>query len=114
METEKVKVVVEDKNLEIIKKGMRDSVIKGIGTAKRLNIDGLKIAAKTGTAQLGKNNEFINSTLIGFYPYDEPKYAFTVVFEKAIPTSNQTQVLATISAHDFFNSILEKAPEKLK
>ena len=46
--TEKVKLVLSDKNLETIKKGMRDAVVSGIGSAKRLNIYGLKIAAKTG------------------------------------------------------------------
>ena len=111
--TEKVKLVLSDKNLETIKKGMRDAVVSGIGSAKRLNIYGLKIAAKTGTAQIGNKNEFINSTLIGFYPYDNPKYSFAVVFEKA-PFNSKTRVIATVSAGKFFSSILNQAKEKLR
>ena len=55
----------------------------------------------------------INSTLIGFYPYDNPKYSFAVVFEKA-PLNNKTRVIATVSAGKFFSSILNQAKEKLR
>lgn len=67
--------------LQVVKEGMRASAQSG--TAKALNIDGIHIAAKTGTAQLGARNEHMNSWVVGFWPYEEPRFAFAVVLEKA-------------------------------
>ena len=47
------------------------------------SISGIKLAAKTGTAQLGYRNESMNSWSIGFWPSDNPHYAYAVVLEKA-------------------------------
>lgn len=44
-----------------------------------LAIDGVKVAAKTGTAQIGSNNESIDGWVIGFAPADDPKIAVAVV-----------------------------------
>ncbi|HEY4510422.1 MAG TPA: penicillin-binding transpeptidase domain-containing protein [Candidatus Paceibacterota bacterium] len=75
------------KNLElpkeyfnVIQEGMRLGVLEG--TASALNISGVKIAAKTGTAQVGPLKQKVNSWIIGFFPYEEPKYVFTIVLEK--------------------------------
>jgi penicillin-binding protein 2 len=64
-----------------IHEGMRLTVTAG--TAQGLNIDGLKIAGKTGTAQLGIGNSHINSWFMGFWPYTDPKYAIVYMLEKA-------------------------------
>ena len=69
----------------IVHAGMRDTVLKG--TAKNLNVDYVDIALKTGTAQVGRNNEFYNSWAAGFFPYKEPRYAFVMVMERA-PSSS--------------------------
>ena len=52
------------------------------GTGSGLNIPEVKVAAKTGTAQLGTTKTFVNSLVIGFFPYENPKYAFAVIMEK--------------------------------
>lgn len=65
--------------------GMRDATT--FGTAISLNVPYVKIAAKTGTAQLGISKNKVNSWVIGFFPYDNPKYAFTVMME-AGPNTN--------------------------
>lgn len=65
---------------QIIREGMRDGVL--VGTAKGLNIDSVKVAAKTGTAELGVSKDNVNSWTTGFFPYDKPRYAFVVVMEK--------------------------------
>ena len=44
-----------------------------------LNIPGFPIASKTGTAEVGSKKQFMNSWVIGFWPYDKPRYAFVVV-----------------------------------
>jgi penicillin-binding protein 2 len=76
----KRKVAVSDENLKIIREGMREAVLTG--TAKGLNYSDFKIAAKTGTAELGVSKEDVNSWTTGFFPYENPKYAFVVVMEK--------------------------------
>ena len=68
-------------NIQVIREGMHQGVEEG--TALALNIVGLEAAGKTGTAEVGVNKEFVNSLVIGFFPYEHPRYAFTVVMERA-------------------------------
>ncbi len=65
---------------KVAKDGMRMAVTGG--TASALNIYGVKIAAKTGTAEVGGAKKYVNSWVIGFFPYENPRYAFAVVMEK--------------------------------
>ena len=51
------------------------------GTATSLNFGNLKVAAKTGTAQIGLAKDHLNSWVIGFAPFTEPRFAFTVLLE---------------------------------
>ncbi len=63
--------------MKIVQTGMRMAVI--YGTARSLNIPGVKIAAKSGTAQTGYGNTNTNSWIIGFFPYNKPKYSFAIL-----------------------------------
>ncbi len=72
-------------DFDIVKEGMRMTVT--MGTAQNLNVPYIKIAAKTGTAQVGVSNQFINSAIIGFFPYEQPKYSFVIILERA-PSTN--------------------------
>lgn len=74
------RIPVQKKYFAIVKEGMRLAVTEGTG--KGLNIPQVKVAAKTGTAELGTTKSFINSLVIGFFPYENPKYAFAVIMEK--------------------------------
>lgn len=74
-------------NFQVVREGMRASVAEG-GTAAGLNIEAVEVAGKTGTAELGSRKQFVNSWVIGFWPYEKPKYAFAVVMEKG-PAHNQ-------------------------
>ena len=56
-------------------------------TARALDIGSIQIAGKTGTAEVGAHNEFMNSWAIGFWPYENPRYAFILLMDKA-PRSN--------------------------
>lgn len=58
--------------------GMRSVVLEG--TAQSLNNPTVHIAAKTGTAQI-KGNTRVNSWAIGFFPYENPQYAFVTLME---------------------------------
>jgi penicillin-binding protein 2 len=64
----------------IVREGMRMTVTDG--TMQVLNLPYVKIAGKTGTAQLGISKKNINSWAVGFFPYQKPKYAFAVMMEK--------------------------------
>lgn len=44
-----------------------------------LAIDGVQVAAKTGTAQIGDGNTSIDGWVVGFAPADDPKIAVAVV-----------------------------------
>ena len=46
---------------------------------QNLAIPGVKVAVKTGTAQIGENNSSIDGWVIGFAPADNPKIAVAVV-----------------------------------
>ncbi len=64
---------------DVIHKGMRMAVTQG--TAGSLSVPYVDVAVKTGTAQLGVSKNRVNSWVIGFFPYEKPKYAFTVMME---------------------------------
>jgi penicillin-binding protein 2 len=78
-------VGVPDADLEIVREGMRMAVTstRSDATVKFFNIQGIELAAKTGTAQLGVHNESMNSWSVGFWPASDPHYAYAVVLEKA-------------------------------
>src|SRR5690606_35072779 len=77
---EEVSEIITEENYAIIRRAMRETVTEG--TASIVNVPKVSIAAKTGTAQVGSNNEFYNSWIIGFFPYENPQYAFSIVMER--------------------------------
>ena len=72
-------VALNPEYFETVKQGMREAVT--YGTAVGLNVPYVKAAAKTGTAQVGISKSRVNSWIVGFFPYETPKYAFTVMME---------------------------------
>jgi cell division protein FtsI/penicillin-binding protein 2 len=64
---------------QVVKEGMREAALTG--TAKALNIGGFTIAGKTGTAEIGTVKGRVNSWVEGFFPYENPRYAFVLVLE---------------------------------
>lgn len=72
---------LSDANLQVVREGMHRGVEEG--TALALNIHGLELAGKTGTAEVGVNKEFVNSLVEGFFPYTNPRFAFVIVMERA-------------------------------
>ncbi|MFA5778462.1 MAG: penicillin-binding transpeptidase domain-containing protein [Candidatus Paceibacterota bacterium] len=71
---------------DIIHQGMRLAATSG--TAASLNVPYVQVAAKTGTAQIGIAKNKVNSWIIGFFPYDTPKYAFAIMMEAGPNTNN--------------------------
>ena len=95
--------------LLVAREGMRLGVTDGIAGA--VNLPFVKVAAKTGTAQVGMRNESQNAWMIGFWPYDNPRYAYAVVLEK-MPAGTQIGSSAVMSS--FFNFMELSAPQYLK
>ncbi|MDP3955692.1 MAG: penicillin-binding transpeptidase domain-containing protein [bacterium] len=77
--TEKTELPFSVDDIQVIQDGMRLSVMEG--TAKGLDVAHTNIAAKTGTAELGVSKAKVNSWVVGFWPYEKPRYAFAVVME---------------------------------
>jgi len=71
---------------DVVHKGMRQAV--SYGTAVALNVPYVKVAAKTGTAQLGALKNRVNSWVVGFFPYQNPKYVFTIMMESGPKNSS--------------------------
>lgn len=65
-------------------------------------IDGVKVAAKTGTAQIGASNESIDGWTIGFAPADDPKIAVAVVV-------HNVDLLGSLAAGPIMKSVMEEA-----
>ncbi len=85
---------------QIVREGMRQGVTEG--TITGLNIPSVQVAAKTGTAELGTQKKYINSWVVGFFPYDHPRYAFAVLLEKG-------PAKATVGAQVAMKNFLEWA-----
>jgi len=66
-------------NFEIVHQGMRLGV--QIGTSVALNVPFANLAGKSGTAELGASKANVNSWITGFWPYEDPHYAFAVMLE---------------------------------
>lgn len=93
---------------EVAREGMRMAAQSG--TAVAINMPFVEVAGKTGTAQVGSQNQFMNSWIIGFFPYQNPRYAFAVVLERA-PAG--TAVGAPAAMNAFFWWLQANAPEYL-
>lgn len=78
---------LDQAKLAIIHEGMRKTVNFPGGTARGLERSDVAIAAKSGTAEVGAGNAFVNSWAAGFWPYEDPQYAFVLMMDRA-PRSN--------------------------
>ena len=70
---------IEPRHLKVIREGMRQGVT--LGTARALDVPYVDMAAKTGTAELDASKRYVNSWVIGFFPYENPRYAFALLLE---------------------------------
>lgn len=104
---------IPDEVLDVVRAGMSDVVNGPGGTARRaaLNIPGIKMAGKTGTAQVRRitaaerrrgvrRNESLpwrlrdHALFVGFAPVEDPRYAVAVVVEHGASGSRAAAPLA--------------------
>ena len=100
---------VDSQKMKVIQEGMRDAVLGG--TTRALNISEVKVAAKSGTAQVGYGNTNTNSWIVGFFPYDKPKYSFSVLLERGPKeaSGNATHVMGQVIRY-----MVQNTPQYLK
>ena len=97
---------IDDKWYTVMHDAMRKTVTEG--TAQSINVPYVHAAAKTGTAQVGARNAFMNSWSTGFFPVENPRYAFVIVMDNAKST-NQTG--ATFVMRKVFDWMHENVPQ---
>ncbi|MEK9185136.1 MAG: penicillin-binding transpeptidase domain-containing protein [Patescibacteria group bacterium] len=102
-------VKISKEYFDIVREGMRMAVTEGTGQS--LNMKDIHIAVKTGTAQVGISNAYVNSWSVGFFPYENPRYAFVVMMERG-PANND--VGATSVTRQMFDWMVQNTPEYLK
>lgn len=99
-------LAIAPEHLAAVRAGMREAVLDG--TARGLNVSYVNVAGKTGTAELGYDKEYVHSWAIGFYPYEDPKYAFAVLMERG-PRTNL--IGGTYVMRQFLDWMHREAPE---
>lgn len=98
-----------EEDLETIQKGFREVVTLGASNALgEINAMSVKVAAKTGTAQVKVDGkDYTNASLIGYAPYgDSPKVAFAC----SVPTSaaDSKQLEGNLCATTIMPKVLEE------
>jgi len=91
---------------DIVHQGMRLGV--QIGTSVALNVPYANFAGKSGTAELGVSKANVNSWITGFWPYENPKYAFAVTLEHG---SVENLIGAAAVMRHTIDKVHEIAPE---
>lgn len=74
--------------LSVVREGMHMTTYYPGGTARSLEKKYVTVAAKSGTAELDFAKARLNTWAAGYWPYEEPRYAFIVLMENA-PYSNR-------------------------
>lgn len=80
-----------------------NTMMQGVVTKENTNlaIDGISVAAKTGTAQIGTDNSSIDGWVIGFAPADNPKIAVAVVV-------HNVDVLGSYAAGPIMKAVMQE------
>ena len=84
---------IDKENLKVVREGMKMTVTAEnapLASAPSLNDLPVKVAAKTGTAETGKNN-YLHKWITVFAPYDNPEIVLTIVIED-IPDTQPTTI----------------------
>jgi penicillin-binding protein 2 len=97
--------MVSQKNLEIVRQGMRQTITGG--SAQSLQGVSVPVAGKTGTAQWSttKNN---HAWFTGFAPYDKPQIVITILIEQGGEGSS----VAVPIAKDVLNWYFDREAKK--
>ncbi len=96
-------------HFQVVREGMRLAVREG--TVTGLNVNYVQVAGKTGTAEIDAGKRYINSWVTGFFPYENPRYAFAVIMERGPYSNDIGGVFVMRQMLDWMN---QNTPEYLK
>ena len=76
--------ICSKKTIKIVQDMLANVVEKKWGTANNIKNSSFKISGKTGTSQINYNTDSIeyNSSFVGYFPSDKPKYSCIVLINK--------------------------------
>lgn len=96
---------ITELQLEVIRKGMWKAANEIGGTATKVAMKDVFIAAKTGTAQVSKTSttHSHNAWTTSFAPYDSPRYAVTVVVANGKSGGKVAGALSHLIYRSIFN-----------
>ena len=97
---------IDSKNLQVVREGMRAAVTEG--SAYLLKDLPIKVAGKTGTAQVTNTFRKTNAWFTGFAPYDNPEIALAVIVEGAGEGSTAAVPIAKEVFEWYFNKNYDK------
>ncbi len=107
---EKRTLDVSEATMDEVREGMIDVVNGANGTGHEAELDGVEVAGKTGTAQWGpKNKERTAAWFAGFLPADQPRYAFSAVYEGEVGSKVHGGTTAAPMIADIFKEIYKAA-----
>ena len=105
---------ISPKALEITTEGMRDVVHTGYGTGTAADLGFTIMCGKTGTAQWKPEKNQNLAWFSGFFPYENPRYAFAVVYEGIPNESVSGGRNAAPMVRRFFRNFRTEIEENLK
>ena len=111
------RLMVHQRSLNILREAMLADVESSEGSGREAAVSGLKIGAKTGTAQVQDDRNRIighNYWFASYAPFDSPKYAVVVLVQSPVESGSGGIICGPI-AHDVYTTILNKdiAPKPL-
>ncbi|MCH2174124.1 MAG: penicillin-binding protein 2 [Lentisphaeria bacterium] len=104
---------IDAKHYSTVHQGMYDVVYGDIGTAKVVRSDLIKIAGKTGTAEVGpRSRRTKNTWFVGFGPFEKPEFAIAVLVENGVSGGKDAAPIAIRFIEEFLAQSKEKQAEK--
>jgi penicillin-binding protein 2 len=98
--------------VSLVREGMRDVVESGYGTGRGASLSYTSLAGKTGTAQWGPPDlEQRLAWFAGFMPYENPRYAFAVLYEGKPGEKVSGGRLAAPMVRKFFETLKDELEE---
>jgi penicillin-binding protein 2 len=105
---------VSPQALKTTKEGMRNVVHAGFGTGQRADLGFTIMCGKTGTAEWKDNPKQGLAWFSGFFPFENPRYAFAVVYEGVPGESVSGGSKAAPMVKRFFRNFRSEIQENLK
>lgn len=103
---------VDPKAIETVREGMRDVVNSGYGTGRSAGLSFTELCGKTGTAQWGPpSKEQRLAWFAGFFPFENPRFAFSVLYEGSPGETVSGGRMAGPMVRDFFEPLKDELKE---